>query len=149
MYYTNGVTCPACNSPLLTNSVEEYSQEESTESTPEFEEDLKKFKKLCIEKRKSLTALQPIIKTAYDSFKENIEPLVTQIKELKEQALETINSSDQYKAANSMFKKVTYAQNKLIKKYPTRRSYIGMNYRDFRRRNLSRLLYYKFRIKGI
>ena len=151
MYYTNGVACPACptcNSPLLTNSVEETSQEESTESTPEFEEDLKKFKKLCTEKRKSLTALQPIIRTSYNSFKETTEPLVTQIKELKRQAIETIKSKEEYKTANTMIRKVIGTHTKLYKKYPKRNN-IPLYYTHFRRRNLSRVLKYKFRLKGI
>jgi len=149
IHYAMNVSCPACNSSLLPNSVEEQEspQQETPESTPEFEEDLKKFKKMNIEKKKSLAALQPIIRTACNSFKENTEYLVTQIKELKKQAIEEIKSKEEYRIANTMIRKVIVTHTKLYKKYPTKN--IPTYYTHFRRRNLSRILKYKFRLKGI
>jgi hypothetical protein len=102
-----------------------------------------------IEKRKSLTVLQPIIRTAYNTFKEDTASLVIQIKNIKDQAIGTIKSTDEYKTANNIIKKLTGTRTKLLKKYPTRRNNIPLYYSHFRKKNLSRELHYKFRVKRI
>ena len=85
--------------------------------TPEFFSDLKKVKKLVREKNKSIREFNKILSTESTAFKNHIKPILENLKELKNQSLENIRNTAEYKNALLFVRKEQYAVTKLTTKH--------------------------------
>ena len=117
--------CSLCFVDLQHPNIEDTESSESVvhtinttiPDTPEFLSDLKKVKKLVREKNKCIRAFNTVLSTESTAFKNHTKPILENLKELKNQSLENVRNTPEYKNALTFVRKENYAVIKLREKY--------------------------------